>query len=116
MDMKNIVNVERHLTKQWFLANNFRYNKSFSDKDTEVYTYRFPVFRYSIYITLECELRAIVGENKIQIDVYDCNTRDKYAPFYYCEYGDFDRILKTIEARIRKELNKLGISARHIMW
>lgn len=110
--MNNVIKTKQPITKQWLLSNNFHYNKYFSDEDGDVYTYRFPVFKYGRYTTLECELRVVVNENEINIDVYDYNTRDKYAPFYYCEYGNFDRIMKIINTNIKKELKRLGTKER----
>ena len=60
-------------------------------------------------VVLECELKAILGESQIDINVYDYNTNDKYAPFYCCEYGNYEKMLKIIWDKINHMLNKLGI-------
>ena len=101
--------VKKNITKDWLLSNGFRYSRTLSDEDTEVFTYRFPIYKYEGFIILECELRVILGENKVFIDVYDHNTINKYAPFYYSEYGDYSIMLKEIWIKINKELKKLNI-------
>lgn len=58
---------------------------------------------------LECELRVVLGEDKVDINVYDYNTNDKYAPFYYCEYGNYNQMLKIINDKIEYMLEKLEI-------
>lgn len=91
------------------LSKGFRFSRSLSDDENDVYTYRFPVFKYKKMIVLECELRVTLGEDKININVYDYNTNDKYAPFYYCEYGNYDEMLKIINDKIEYTLKKLAI-------
>lgn len=86
----------------------------FSDNAEEVYTYRFPVYKYNRFTVLECELRVILGENVININVYDCNTHDKYAPFYYCEYGNYDKMLNEINTKIGNILKRLKISDKGV--
>lgn len=97
------------LSKEQLLSKGFRFSKVFSDDENEVYTYRFPVFKYNKMIVLECELKYVLGEDQIDINVYDYNTNDKYAPFYCCEYGDYDKMLEIIWDKINHMLSKLGI-------
>ena len=40
-----------NVTKQWLLSNNFRYNTRLSDEESDVYTYRFPVYKYEKFTT-----------------------------------------------------------------
>ena len=103
---------KRNMTKQWILSNGFHYNRIFSDEESEVYTYRFPVLKYEGFTVLECELRVIPGESNVVIDVYDYNTINRYAPFYYQEYGNYDKMLEEIWKKISKVLEKLGIEER----
>ena len=100
------------VTKQWLLSHGFRYNRQLSDNDSEVYTYRFPVYKYEKFTTLECELGIILGEDEVRINVYDYGTSDRYAPFYYCEYGNYDAILRVIWRNIDKQLRNLDINRR----
>lgn len=88
------------LTKEQLLSKGFRFSRSLSDDENDVYTYRFPVFKYKKMIVLECELRVTLGEEKININVYDYNTNNKYAPFYHCEYGSYNEMLKIINEKI----------------
>lgn len=112
--MKNISQtkyIKRNITKDWLLSNGFRYNRLFSDTETEVYTYRFPVYKYEKFTILECELKVIIGEDNVCINIYDYNTLNRYAPFYYLEYGNYTVMIKEIWQKINKELIKLGIEA-----
>lgn len=104
--------VKCKLTKEQLLSRGFQFSRVYSDDENEVFTYRFPVFKYNKMIVLECELRTALGENKIDINVYDYNTNDKYAPFYYCEYGNYDQMLKIINEKIETILKKLDIKER----
>lgn len=100
---------KKNITKEWLLSNGFRYNRLFSGDESDVYTYRFSVYRYNKFVTLECELQVALGEEIISINVYDYNTNDKYAPFYYCEYGNYDNILQEINGKIESVLKKMKI-------
>lgn len=100
---------KKNLTKEWLLSNGFSYNKLFSNGDTEVYTYRFPVHEYEGLTVLEGEFKVVSGEDEISVNVYDYNTNDKYAPFYYCEYGNYNSILRKIYGKIGRKLKKLKI-------
>ncbi len=102
------------MTKEWLLSNGFYYNRLFSDDETEVYTYRFPVYKYNKFTVLECELKVILGNDVINVNVYDYGTNDKYAPFYYCEYGNYDSVLKEIYKRINKKRKDLKIEGIEI--
>lgn len=47
--------IKENITKEWLLSNNFKYNRIFSDKDNDIYTYRFPVYKHNNNTILECE-------------------------------------------------------------
>lgn len=98
-----------NLTKEWLLSHNFRYNRLLSTDNAIIYTYRFPVYKYKGMTVLECELSAALGCEDIKINVYDYNTNDKYAAFYYCDYGNFNRMLKIIWNKIDEVLQRLQI-------
>lgn len=100
---------KKNITKDWLLSNNFRYNRLLSNNEEEVYTYRFPVYKYNKFTVLECEFKVVLGEEIISINVYDYNTNDKYAPFYYCEYGNYDKMLKEINGKIESVLKRMKI-------
>lgn len=100
---------KKNVTKSWLISNGFRYNRLLSDEEVEIYTYRFPVLRYDKFTVLECELRAELNSCEIKINVYDYNTNSKYAPFYYCEYGTYNKLLEEIHNKINKKLKDLQI-------
>lgn len=101
--------VKCKLTKDQLLSKGFKFSRTFSDNENEVYTYRFPVYKYNKMTVLECELRVVLSEDKVDINVYNYNTNDKYAPFYYCEYGNYNQMLKIINDKIEYMLKRLGI-------
>lgn len=108
-DMVQNKYIKKNITKDWLLSNGFHYNRLLSNSDTDIFTYRFPVCRFEKFIILECELKVILGEDNVHINVYDYNTINKYAPFYYMEYGNYTVMLKEIWQKIDKELKRLGI-------
>lgn len=102
--------IKKNITKDWLLLNGFHYNRLLSNSDnTNIFTYRFSVYKFEKFIILECELKVILGEDNVHINVYDYKTINKYAPFYYMEYGNYTVMLKEIWQKIDKELNRLGI-------
>ena len=105
----DVTYIKPNITKQWLLSNNFRYNTRLSDDESDIYTYRFPVYKYEKFTTLECELSVVLGDNKVKINVYDYNTSAVYAPFYYYGYGIYDKMLEVIWNNINKQLKRLGI-------
>lgn len=106
--------IKKNMTKEWLISNNFHYNRIFSDDETEVYTYRFPVYKYDCFTVLDCEFKVTLGESTVTIDVYDYNTINRYTPFYYQEYGSYDKMLKEIWEKIDRSTIKLGIEKRTI--
>lgn len=101
--------IKKGITKEWLLFNGFRYNRLFNIIDTEVYTYRFPVYKYESFTILECELKVILGEDNIYINVYGYKTINKYSPFY-SDHGEYNIILKEIWIKIEKQLKKMNIT------
>lgn len=106
--------INKNVTKEWLLNNGFYYNRLFSDEETEIYTYRFPVWKYNKFTVLECELQVMPDKKEVNINVYDYNTNNKYAPFYYCEYGNYNKMLKEINSKINTVLNRLGIKINKV--
>lgn len=110
--MKRIVDrkyIKEDITKEWLDANRFRYSKMHSDTYSDAYTYRFPVYKYGIFTILECEIVIYLDNGEVRINVYDNNSSNKYAPFYYEEYGNYDKLLVIIHEKIEKMLNKFEI-------
>lgn len=100
------------ITKEWLSDRHFYYNKLLSDEEREVYSYRFPVYKYKEFAVLECEICITPESENVSIDVFDGGTRSKYAPFYYCEYGNYDKILRHIWNKIHITISKMGIQKR----
>lgn len=105
------------MTKEWLIENGFKYCKAFSDYNTDTYIKRFPVYKYNKKtVVLEGELRVILGDDRIILNVFNAdNGIEKYAPFYYSEYGNHKEVLKIIWKKFEKELNKLDIKCEYII-
>lgn len=101
--------MKENVTREWLQSSGFRRNRIFSNNEVDIYTYRFPVYKYGDAYTLECELSIILQNGKINIDVYDCNTRNKYAPFYCMAFGDYSNMINQINEKIQNELKRLKI-------
>lgn len=86
----------------------FHYNKEISDNDNKYYSIRFPVVKYNTHTSIEGEITVDVTSGAILINVYDLKG-NHYAPFYNCEYGNFDDILQMINKNIEKQLRKYKI-------
>lgn len=102
----------KNVSKEWLNANGFKYSKKLSDEETNIYTYRFSVFKYEKMTVLECEINISLEDGEVKLNVYDYGTNDKYAPFYYCEYGNYDKMLKIIWDKIDYMINKLQIERK----
>lgn len=74
---------KQNISKEWLSVNGFRYNRSLSNEETHIYTYRFPAFKYKRMTVLECELSVCLEDGVVKINVYDYGTNDKYAAFYW---------------------------------
>lgn len=104
--------IKHNVTKEWLQKNNFHYSytevssKGISDED--VYTHRFIVYKNDFSVKLECEITLYELTGDIILNVFDYGTRDKYAPFYYYEYG-INTMLEAVNQRILAELKQLDI-------
>lgn len=103
---------KQNISKEWLTSNGFKYRKSLSDEETNIYTYRFPVFKYKRMTVLECELNISLEDGEVKLNVFDYGTNDKFAAFYYCEYGNYDKMLQIIWNKIEYMLGKLQIERR----
>lgn len=104
--------IKSNVTKAWLLHNGFRYNRMYSTDESDVYLYRFPVYKYEKFTTLECELVIYLEDGNVVINVFDYGTNNKYAPYYYLEYGNYTKMLDVINNKIDKELKRLKISKK----
>lgn len=103
---------KQNISKECLTSNGFKYRKSLSDEETNIYTYRFPVFKYKRMTVLECELNISLEDGEVKLNVFDYGTNDKFAAFYYCEYGNYDKMLQIIWNKIEYMLGKLQIERR----
>lgn len=99
---------KENITKEWLQTAGFRYNRVYSDKDNEVYTYRFSVHKYKSISTLDCEILLFKQNGEMRLNVYDSRLENVY-PLFYVSEGVNDKILKEINNKIKFELKKLGI-------
>ena len=108
-DLVENMYIKENVSKEWLQSNGFRRNRIFSNNEIDLYTYRFPVYRYGDTCTLECELSIVLQSGRVNIDVYDYSTRNKYAPFYCVKYGNYSNIVNQINEKIQIELKRLEI-------
>ena len=108
-NMSNEKYTKKNISKEWLCTNKFKYNRLLSDEENNVYTYRFPVYKYGDFVSLECEFSVFFETGEVRINVFDYNTRSRYAPFYYIENGIYNEILDKINDRIIIQLNKFDI-------
>lgn len=104
--------LKRNITKEWLLRNDFRYNRYFSTKDDAIYTQRFVLLMTDgnkKKPSLECEMLCYFPEGVIHTNVYRAGTRDKYAPFYDSEYGNWNKVLDLIHKKIDNKAKRLGV-------
>ncbi len=99
-----------NITKAWLMQNGFWHSRKSHIEELDVYTYRFPVYKYGKLTVLEGEISVLIEDGSIDINVYRYGTCDKYAPYYSLEYGNYEKILHTIHERIDRELKRLGIN------
>lgn len=97
------------VNKEKLLLKNFHFSGMKSEDFCEIYSYRFPVYEYKGHIVLYCELMLDKDTSDLSIYVFDKNNR-LFAPFYYSEYGSYDKILNVININIISKLAELGIS------
>lgn len=96
--------------KQWLDRNGFRYCSFLSSADDgDVYTLRFPVMNYGIYITVEAELMLYVKTGEIKINCFDRGSRAIYGHWYFTNRDDFEPIVYRINEAIEKKLDKMHI-------
>lgn len=100
--------IKHDVSKYWLMKNDFKYNKTLSDDDIEIYTYRFPVHKYKNIPVLFCELSIDIKTGIVGINVYDENSY-LYCPFYHVQYGNYNPLISSLNNKIIKRLNVFGI-------
>ncbi|MBO7078655.1 MAG: hypothetical protein J6W64_02445 [Bacilli bacterium] len=99
-------------SKKYLEENNWFYSKAlFIEEKENVYRHKFPVYKYKngTNVILEGEFILYSESGNVNVNVYNRNSGDLYAPFYFYEYGDFTPILDVVHRNINKEAAKLGI-------
>lgn len=87
----------------------FSYNR-YSDAEDIFYCKTFPVYSYKSNALLFSEILVSVNTKKIKIDVYD-KDKKTYAGWYSnAEY--FEPMIKLINKKILKELDKYGVKEK----
>ncbi|MCM1236804.1 MAG: hypothetical protein NC489_42555 [Ruminococcus flavefaciens] len=107
--MGNITYKINDYSKEYLQKHKFRYNSYLSDYGEEIYTYKFPLITYKSTTTIECEISVSTTTGVVNINVYNSGTRDLYASYYNREFGACE-IIKSIDVKIEKKLNELGIT------
>lgn len=98
-------------TKDALYKKGFYYNKFMSSEDSDVYSTKFPVYKYKKSTVLECEVSVELQTGDVVINVFNYGTRDIYAPFYNAEYGKCE-ILYDINNAIELQLKKFGVKKK----
>jgi len=105
-----------NLSKEWIEKNGFRYNKSLSsEEDGNIYTMRFPVLNWNLYVTVEAEVILNATDNIAHINCFDRGTRSLYGAFYAYEYGNYSPVVDEINKTIEKKIKKMGLISTDIV-
>lgn len=97
-----MINIEQYkpksnITKEILRTNNFKYIDGY-------YSYRFPVYKYKKEPTLWCNIYINLESNCCSFNVTDTNFKT-YPAFFNREYGGLNKVVETIERKIRTQLN-----------
>lgn len=95
-------------SKEFLQTHKFRYSSYLSEYGDEIYTYKFPLITYNKTTTIECEIAVSLTTGLVNVNVYNAGTKELYASYYDREYGNCE-LLKSIDIKIEKKLNELGI-------
>lgn len=118
--MDNLVHFtygKRGMTRQWLQSHGFKLNLELSIAETDVYTYRFPIYKYEGQSMFDCELHTTIPVNKryannVTIEVLNSQTGKQYYPFYYNEYGRYDALFAKLNKAITAKLTQLNLRRR----
>lgn len=103
--MANVTYRINDYSKEFLQKHRFRHNSYLSD---ELYTYKFPLNTYSKTTTIECEIAVSIMTGVVNVNVQNTGTKELYSSYYDREYGNCE-LLKSIDMKIEKKLNELGI-------
>lgn len=111
-----MIKITQELTIDYLKEHYWFYNRQLSsDYGYAVYIHRFPVYRYKngTKIILDCEFTLHSDSGRLEVNVYNRETGEAYAPYYFYEYGDYTPVLEIIKKNILKEYRKVGASFDH---
>ena len=106
--MESVTYKIKDYSKQFLQKRRFRYSGYLSDYGDDVYTYKFPLISYNKTTTIECEISVSTMTGIANVNVYNAGTKELYASYYNREFGKCE-ILKSIDMKIDKKLEELGI-------
>ena len=87
----------------------FKYRKSMSSAEDNIYAYFFPVYRYHDAIALEARFLLHQESRVIKVDVFDSGTHGIYGPWYYDNSGIHGDLINIINSNIKREMRKMNI-------
>ena len=115
-DLKSIDRNQDYKIKDNSISNlhrlGFRYKRSMSDAEDDVYEYSFPVYRYHMAISLEARFLLWQQSNILKIDVFDSTTHAIYGPWYNDESAIHRDVKEVVNRNISKEMKRLNIDIR----
>ncbi len=101
--------------KQWIITDYCKSNIKklgfYYDSDLDVWRYTFPLRHWNRTPVLFCLLYIGRDKDYLSINVID-SFGEIYTPYYCQEYGQYGRFLKTIDNKIMRKLNSIGIIER----
>lgn len=97
----------RDHSRQYLVNHGFYFKPELSNDDSTIYVHRFPVYKWGSVCTLECEFLVIIETGEVQINVFDYNTRYKYASWYIND--STSEIVPEIDKKIDEEMRRLKI-------
>lgn len=102
-----------YMSRSWLDKNGFKYNSYLTCGDNEpIYTLRFPVMNYGVYITVEAEIVANMKTNELWINCYDKGTRSIYGHWYFTDRDHFEPVVEQINKVIYERIRKLKLKEK----
>lgn len=90
----------------------FKFKRSMSDAEDDVYEYFFPVYRYHAAISIEARFLLWQQSNILTVDVFDSTTHGIYGAWYSDESGIHKEIINIINKNILKEMRRMNITKK----
>lgn len=113
MDILNKQYIIPNPTKDKLLQLNFRYSKTLSNNDENIYILRLPICKYKKYTTLECVILTDLNTGMTSMGVFNSNINMIYPPCYNDNDNGYKSLLKIIEHKINKIISSIGIEEKN---